>query len=238
MAEFTIDSTSFNKAARYPLRYGYQARGTRPTSIVVHSTEGVRGQTLGSAARYLFASNMVSAHYLIGREGIIIQMLDPIKYQAWHAGDALTSWDNAKSIGIELLHARGEDWPAVQKDALAWLLRRLTTDYRIALHAINTHGQVAIPGPYKRKKDPTDWPHSEFIAWRDRLGPPPLINPLDPQPYKVRGLPIYQRQDMTGPVVDVLPTGAQLEIDKTYANGAGHDARGRGFLDMDGLEAL
>lgn len=54
--------------------------------------------------------------------------------------------------------------------------------------------------------------------------------------YTVRGLPIYQRQDLTGPLAGVLATGEHVAIDATYPNGAGHDALGRGFVDMDGLE--
>jgi len=175
---FSIDKATYPKAKTYGVGHGYATRPYLPTAIVVHSTEGAKGQTLQSAANYLYTSPKVSADFLIGKAGEIIQFLDSHIYQAWHAGGyqpdsgvwtAQPAYDNAHSIGIELLHAKGESWPPVQKDALAWLLSTLTHDYLIPIPAIETHGQIAINGPYDRKHDPTNWPHSEFIAWRDSV---------------------------------------------------------------------
>lgn len=58
-----------------------------------------------------------------------------------------------------------------------------------------------------------------------------------PRSYRVRGLPIYQRQDLTGPLAGQLTTHTMVTVDATYPNGAGHLADGRGFVDLDGLEA-
>jgi hypothetical protein len=60
--------------------------------------------------------------------------------------------------------------------------------------------------------------------------------PAEPKRYRVRGLPIYQRTDLVGTVAGWLDSGAVVAIDRTYANGAGHLADGRGFVDMDGLD--
>lgn len=174
---FWIDALNFNKPAAYPVGHGYTTRPSLPTAIVVHSTEGAKGQTLSSAANYLYHSPDVSSDFLIGKAGEIIQFLDSRKYQAWHAGGqqsngswtAQPAYANPKSIGIECLHASGESWPAIQKDALAWLLAKLTHDYMIPVPSIETHGQIAIAGPYQRKGDPTNWPHADFIAWRDAV---------------------------------------------------------------------
>jgi len=183
---FHIDTTSYPKAKTYPVYHGYATRPYAPSAIVVHSTEGTKGQTLQSAAGYLYNSADVSSDFLIGKAGEIIQFLDSRLYQAWHAGGqqsngtwtAQPAYSNPHSIGIECLHASGESWPAVQKDALAWLLNKLTYDYQIPIPAIETHGQIAIDGPYIRKKDPTNWSHQDFIAWRDTvLAPAPAYSP-------------------------------------------------------------
>lgn len=182
---YSIDTTSYNKAKKYPIGHGYTTRPSLPTTIVVHSTEGKPGQTLQSAADYLYHSPNVSADYLIGKNGEIINFLDSAKYQAWHAGGqqqdgswtAQPAYSNPHSIGIECLHANGETWPAVQKDALAWLLEGLIGGYRIPVVSIETHGQIALPGPYVRKKDPTNWAHSDFVIWRDlMLAPVPTYD--------------------------------------------------------------
>lgn len=183
---YTIDSTTYPKAKTYGVGHGYATRPSAPTAIVVHSTEGAIGQTLQSAASYLYNSADVSSDFLIGKAGEIIQFLDSRIYQAWHAGGqqqdgswtAQPAYSNPRSIGIECLHAKGESWPAVQKDALAWLLGKLTHDYTIPVPSIETHGQIAIAGPYDRKTDPTNWSHSDFITWRDSvLAPVPTYRP-------------------------------------------------------------
>lgn len=245
---FSIDVTSYNKAAAFPVDHGYELRTAMPTSIVVHSTEGPIGQTLANAAGYLYSTSAVSAHFLIGRGGEILQFLDPRRYAAWHAGGkqkngtwtAQEAYDNQHSIGIECLHAKGETWLPVQKNALAWLLLHLMDAYLIVLPAIDTHGQIAIAGPYNRKKDPTDWPRADFIMWRNALvSPPPPPIPVV-QHYTVRGLPVYQAQALTGPTAGYLASGEAVEIDMLYANGAGHVSGGRlanaGFVDMKGVE--
>ena len=230
---YTIDSTTYDKAKTYPVYHGYATRPSAPTAIVVHSTEGVKGQTLQSAANYLYNSADVSADFLIGKAGEIIQFLDSRIFQAWHAGGqqsngtwtAQPAYANPKSIGIECLHASGESWPAVQKDALAWLLTYLVQTYAIPSLAIDTHGQIAIAGPYQRKTDPTNWSHQEFIAWRDALF-------VQPKHYHVLGLPVYQRSDHTGPLWGHLAVGEQVVIDDPTN---GHLADHRGFVDINGL---
>lgn len=173
---YTINTTQYDKARAYPLpadpsapKHGYERRAAAPTAIVVHSTEGGVGQALGSAANYLYTSANVSAHFLVGKGSEIIQFLDPLPYAAWHAGQSIAAYSNQRSIGIECLHAQGEPWPGAQWDTLAWLLQHLMSGYSIAHTSIDTHGQIALPGPYDRKKDPTNWPHAAFITWRDSV---------------------------------------------------------------------
>ncbi len=225
---FSIDSTTYDKAKKYPVDYGYNLRLASPISLIVHSTEGVIGQSFTSAATYLYTSAKVSAHFLIGRSAEIVQFLDPQRYSAWHAGAAQHVYLNVNSIGIECLHAHSEIWPSVQKDALAWLLRQLCDDYPIPADRVEPHGQVALPGPYIRKRDPTDWPYPAFVLWRDQVLTPPTW------PAKVIGLPIYQRSDHSGALAGYLHTGDEVVIDD-LSNG--HLQDHRGFVDLKGLEA-
>ncbi len=230
---YTIDSATYDKALAYPLSHGYNLRGGAPSSLVVHSTEGVRGQTLESAARYLYGSMKVSSHFLVGRAGEIIQFLNPGIYSAWHAGTAQAAYLNLRSIGIECLHARGEDWPAVQKDALAWLLMQVAANYRIPSKMIETHGQIAIKGPYDRKKDPTNWPHAEFIQWRDTVFAAPVT-----KAYTGRRIMISQRQEGGAPYAGELAPGEHVVVDKWYTNGYTHLQDQRGFVLLSDLEAV
>lgn len=188
---FTIDTTSYPKAKTYPVGYGYSLRNGACTSGVGHSTNnGNPNTSFSSEANYLYTSNKVSAHFLIGKDGRIVQFLDVAKYQAWHAGGqqedgswtAQPEFANHKSFGIEL-HKSTPDpfYPAIQLDAFGWLLQKLAAQFGIAPTMIETHGQIAIAGPYIRKSDPDDWPHADFIRWRDAL--------FTTEPLRARTLP-------------------------------------------------
>jgi N-acetylmuramoyl-L-alanine amidase len=150
----------------------YDRRHAVPiTSIVCHSCEGALPIPRASSLPWLTsASSRVSAHYYICRNGVIYQLVDDAD-EAWHAGMCLPAFANARSLGVELEHRSSQDWPSLQRDALAWLLRRLMDAHHIPPRAIETHGQIAQPGPYQRKKDPSDWPHPLFRAWVDALAP-------------------------------------------------------------------
>lgn len=238
---YTIDTHTW----RSP---NYTNRTEPIESIVVHSCEGALPHPRSTSLPWLCDPvSKVSTHYYVCRpepDGrvLIYQLVDDA-HVAWHAGGkqddgtwtAQPRFSNPRSIGVECEHRAGQTWPAEQKEALAWLLRLLMTTHHIPVTTIETHGQIALPGPYDRKHDPSDWPHADFIVWRGALSVPP---PPSVRAYRVAGLPMYQRQDLTGPLAGVLPSGDTVLIDATYANGAGHDTAGRGFVDMDGLEAL
>jgi N-acetyl-anhydromuramyl-L-alanine amidase AmpD len=245
---FAIDVASYDKHKHFGPRHGYQQRGTVPATIVVHSTEGKPGQSFVNAAHYLFASADVSAHYLIGKSGEIAQFLDPKTWQAWHAGGrqadgtwtAQEAYSNPRSIGIECLHARGEAWPAVQRDALAWLLRALVQRFTIPLAKIETHGQIALPGPYRRKLDPTDWPYPDFLAWRNALAAPAPAP--TPRYYRVKVCAWWlEAPRPDAPIAlggrALLDAGTIVAVDDV-TGGWGHDSGGLGFCPLAALEAL
>ena len=229
-----IDATTYNKAIKWPTGHGYEGRRAAPTSIVVHSTSSATKNTAFTAeATYLYNAPLVSAHYLIGRDGATVQFLDPLAWAAWHAGNAIPAWSNQRSIGIELHHSVGDPfYPPPQLDALDSLVLELCSHFAIPVATIETHGQIALPGPYIRKHDPADWPYAGFVLWRSRLGTPPPAS----RPYRVVGVPIYQAENLTGALAGHLTSGETVQIDATYANGGAHLADGRGFVDLDGLD--
>jgi len=103
------------------------------------------------------AGMKVSAHYLIRRDGSLIQYVDPDK-RAWHAG--ASCWKGCErcndfSIGVELEGTDDGAFTEAQYARLARLIAGLKT--KLPLRDIAAHSDVA-PG---RKTDPGprfDWP--------------------------------------------------------------------------------
>lgn len=139
----------------------------------MHSAEGaIRTLQTGNAG------GPVSAHYVIGEDGRIHQLVAEDR-RAWHAGgsrwagiDDLNSW----SIGIELDNDGTEPFSAAQIDALLVLLEDLTSRLGILPHLVVGHGDVAptkkddpsVLFPWRRLAD------AGFGLWpRDRPAPPP-----------------------------------------------------------------
>jgi len=102
------------------------------------------------------ASLRVSAHFLIRREGALVQFV-PCSRRAWHAG--ASCWNgrercNDFSIGIELEGTDDEPYTDAQYDTLIALIDALCARYPI--EDVVGHGDIA-PG---RKTDPGpafDW---------------------------------------------------------------------------------
>jgi AmpD protein len=144
---------------------------TAITLIVVHAISLPPGRFGGDDIARLFTNRLdpaahpsypaiaplrVSAHFLIRRDGAVIQFVDCAK-RAWHAG--VSSWRgrlrcNDFSIGIELEGTDTRPYTARQYARLARLVRALRQRYPIA--DVVGHSDVA-PG---RKTDPGaafDW---------------------------------------------------------------------------------
>ena len=103
----------------------------------------------------------VSAHFLIRRDGKIIQFV-PLHFRAWHAG--LSSFQgqgncNDNSIGIELEGTDNISYTEAQYNALTELSEAIVTAYPgISLGRIVGHQDIAP----NRKTDPGvafDWTH-------------------------------------------------------------------------------
>ncbi|MEW4448676.1 N-acetylmuramoyl-L-alanine amidase [Qipengyuania sp. JC766] len=107
----------------------------------------------------------VSAHYVIGKGGEVVQLV-PEEKRAWHAG--VSYWRghrdvNSASIGIELDHPGHkygyQGFPDAQFEALVPLVARMVKDYDIPRANVVGHSDVAPA----RKIDP-----GELFPW-DRL---------------------------------------------------------------------
>ena len=129
----------------------------RPNFVILHQTTNA---TVDKALATLTDSQRkVSAHYLIGRDGALIQLVDEAA-RAWHAGES--RWGgmsdlNSASIGIELDNTGEEPFAEPQIVTLLSLLAGLRERYRIPAANVLAHGDVAPT----RKVDP-----SRFFPWR------------------------------------------------------------------------
>lgn len=185
---FTIDSTTYDKAKHHPVGFG--VRHARPTSIVIHSTNNKNKNTFFTAeAKFLFEAANVSAHFLVSKTGRIVQFLDPLTKEAWHAGGqqengtwtAKPDFANPRSIGIELHHSVGDGpYPDEQIAALTWLVRDLMVRFQIPRSLIDTHRAIALPA--RRKTDPNDWSDLDFYRWRATLDIQPAPPAAPPTP--------------------------------------------------------
>lgn len=122
----------------------------RPNFVIIHDTTNTSAEhaiaTLTDPARE------VSAHYLIGRDGTLYQLVDEQR-RAWHAGASYWGGHtdlNSTSIGIELDNTGAEPYAEVQIVRLLDLLRDIKQRHRIPRNNFLGHGDVA-PG---RKVDP------------------------------------------------------------------------------------
>lgn len=169
-------NADFAPAIHYDLR--------KPNFVILHHTS--QNSVAQTVRTFQLEHTKVSAHYIVGKDGQIIQMLNDYE-RAWHAGRS--KWGpvtdlNSVSIGIELDNNGNEPFPEVQINTLLVLLDTLKTKYQIPQINFLAHGDIA-PG---RKNDP-----NSFFPWK-RLAEhgygiwynedylieaPPTFNPVD-----------------------------------------------------------
>ena len=123
----------------------------RPNLVIIHHTSD---DAVNDALHTLTSpERKVSSHYLIGRDGAIIQLVDE-RARAWHAGK---SWwggitdINSISLGIELDNNGSEPFADAQIDALLGLLEGIRQRYPIPSANFIGHADVAPT----RKDDPS-----------------------------------------------------------------------------------
>jgi len=123
--------------------------------IILHYTEIPLQDAL---ARLISAKSEVSAHYLIKKDGEVLQLVDDYKI-AWHAGKS--SWKNfthlnRHSLGIEIDNSGISEFSAIQIESCIGLCRYLVNKHNINPASVIGHSDVAPD----RKIDPGiffDW---------------------------------------------------------------------------------
>lgn len=126
----------------------------RPVLIVLHYTDESSAQQSLDTLRGANSGGPVSAHYLIGRDGHIYQLVADTQ-RAWHAGPG--AWGtitdvNSASIGIELDNDGSSPFADAQIASLLRLLGDLTERLRISPTQVIGHEDFAParkidPGP-------------------------------------------------------------------------------------------
>jgi N-acetylmuramoyl-L-alanine amidase len=129
----------------------------KPNFIIIHHT--AQDSIQQTVKTFTLKSTSVSAHYVIGRDGKVIHMLNDY-LRAWHAGNG--SWGkntdiNSCSIGIELDNNGTEPFSDLQINTLLALLTKLKKDYNIPTQNIIGHSDIAP----SRKVDP-----SALFPWK------------------------------------------------------------------------
>ena len=147
----------------------------RAVIIVLHFTQQQSVQESLDTLRSRNSQGPVSAHYLIGDDGRIYQLVADAE-RAWHAGGG--SWGtitdlNSASIGIEIDNDGVEPYTDAQFAALVRLLDDLTTRLRIPKSQVIGHADLAPtrkvdPGahfPWQRLADAGfgRWPRGELV---------------------------------------------------------------------------
>ena len=128
--------------------------GTKINCLVIHAT--VEPTTEGTMDIFLTPSRKVSAHFVVGRDGRVVQMV-PVEKRAWHAGVSVfegVSAVNNYSVGIEMVNLNdGKDpYTVEQMESVAGIIRLLRSKYDIPDSRIVSHAQIALPAG--RKNDP------------------------------------------------------------------------------------
>ena len=171
-----------NKSANWASAIHYDNR--KPNYVIIHHTS--QNSTAQTVRTFQLEHTKVSSHYVIGRDGQVIQMLNDYD-RAWHAGKS--KWGsvtdmNSASIGIELDNNGRDPFPELQINALLILLDTLKTKYLIPQLNFIGHADIAPT----RKDDPNvNFPWKKlaergFGVWynEDFLPEPPFnFNPID-----------------------------------------------------------
>ncbi|MBS0432299.1 MAG: N-acetylmuramoyl-L-alanine amidase [Proteobacteria bacterium] len=160
----------------------YNAR--QASMIVLHYTQEGSAREALDTLRTRNSGGPVSAHYLIGKDGTIYQLVAEDE-RAWHAGDSqwgVTDDVNSRSIGIELDNNGDEPFAQPEIESLLRLLADITTRLGIPRTSIVGHADIAPT----RKDDPGVWfPWDQLAAhgfglWYDAGALPDPPSGFDP----------------------------------------------------------
>jgi N-acetylmuramoyl-L-alanine amidase len=122
----------------------------KPSYVIIHHT--AQGSTEETLKTFTIPRTAVSAHYVIGKDGVVYQMLNDY-LRGQHAG--VSRWGNqldmnSASIGIELDNNGFSYFDSLQINSLLVVLSKLKKDYNIPTPNFIGHSDIAPT----RKNDP------------------------------------------------------------------------------------
>lgn len=173
-----VDTTKFK---RWIGTVNFENR--KPNYVVLHHT--AQDSVEETIQTFLSIKAGVSAHYIVGRDGSVVQMANDY-FRAYHAGAGKWGNDtdlNSSSIGIELDNNGTTDpWPEVQIATLIQLLDYLKKTYNIPQANFIAHADLAPT----RKVDPHHFPWKSiaekgFGYWykeEELIAPPVGFDPI------------------------------------------------------------
>ncbi|MFM6954261.1 MAG: N-acetylmuramoyl-L-alanine amidase [Sphingobacteriaceae bacterium] len=123
----------------------------KPNYVIIHHT--AQKNVDATLKTFTLAKTQVSAHYLIGSDGTVTQLVNDY-LRAWHGGVA--KWGsisdiNSVAIGIELDNDGFSPFSDVQINSLIAVLQKLKTSYTIPRSNFIGHSDIAP----SRKVDPS-----------------------------------------------------------------------------------
>jgi len=171
-----------------------------------------------------------------------IYLFSPMNAPGIHAADG-NGYPRSFSVGWEVIgdYSR-QRWSnataGVVAQGVALLQQRLKT---FELRDGKGPGNVSAHRHYNKPSCPGNaiTPDSYLPLFRQaRASLEPVSSPpaQSLRRSRVRGVPIYQRQDRRGIIAGYLEPGEVVAIDATYPDGGGHLQDGRGFVDLGALE--
>ncbi|WP_406648834.1 N-acetylmuramoyl-L-alanine amidase [Aliisedimentitalea scapharcae] len=202
--------------------FGPRRDGLRPVFVVIHYTAMSDAQA--ALDRLCDPTAEVSAHYLIGGDGTLWQMVRE-QDRAWHAGAG--EWCglddiNSRSIGIELDNRADHPFSHPQMVQLESVLPQILNRWQIPPQGVIGHSDMA-PG---RKQDPGprfDWAR---LARQGRAAPglvpvmaPDLSPDLSPDPTPDQFRAAARQVGFTAPVDDDTLLGAVRLRYRPWARG-------------------
>jgi len=174
----------------------------------VHTTNGRAGTSSQAELNFLVNSRAVSAHYLVGKDGQIFQILDPSSYVAWHAGEVhRQQYSNFYSIGVEVhftpreVHWNGYMWAGLTR------LARMFPSLEFVTHR-------AIARPTGRKIDPSGVTNPQFENWKKAIGASYRIATLKVNT-NLRSVPFFGDN-----IIQVMPQGLTVVVSDQPATGS------------------
>lgn len=172
-ARFVADKPDLTPIWHPSPNFGERRCGALPDMVMLHYT--AMPSTQAALDWLCNAAAEVSAHYLVGRDATVWQMVRE-EDRAWHAGAG--AWGdvedvNSRSIGIEISNDGAEPFGAPQMAAVRELLSGILRRWAIPAQRVVAHSDTAIG----RKIDPGlrfDWKALALEGvsiWPDDGGP-------------------------------------------------------------------